>query len=293
MELRTNAEDLLRTCLVGEIPPTEVDRQPYAPGTLVDPFLLPGMGGVTLVRIGERAFGWAADHLEPGAKVHHPEERANNALQFLACVGNRAQVLSGLAVGARGFVTGKHANVMVDFPRDVLERLAVGDRIAVEAVGVGLRFLDHPDVVAKNLAPSALGLLGASTLPDGSLGVPVRKVIPREAMGAGVGMHSDYANCDLMFRSFEDARRLGLTDLLLGDVVALEDQDHRFGRGYRQGAWTIATVTTGMCQSFGHGPGATTLLTGPPGTITPLQGTAANFELLAAALAQEGHPAWL
>jgi len=289
MRLLTNRHELLRTGLVGEVVPPLADAQPYQPGVFGEPFLLPGMGGVTLRRVGEAAFGWAADHLEPGASLYRQDPGGNHALQFLSCVGNRVRVLTGGAAGAEGRVTGKHAYVLVDFPLDVLERLAVGDRMLVRAEGVGLRLLAHPGVLVKNLAPELLERMGVRELPDGRLGVPVRRTIPRVAMGAGVGMHSDFANCDLMFRSRAEAERLGLADLRIGDIVALEDQDHRYGRGFLRGAFAIGVISTGMCQMFGHGPGATTLLAGAPGTIEPLPGPSANLRDLIWARAGEVH----
>ncbi|HXP18515.1 MAG TPA: hypothetical protein VN840_02605, partial [Streptosporangiaceae bacterium] len=51
--------------------------------------------------------------------------------------------------------------------------------------------------------------------------------------------------------------------LRIGDIVALEDSDHRFGRGYRAGYLTIGVISTGQCMLFGHGPGPSTLMSGP------------------------------
>jgi hypothetical protein len=277
MPLRTNASALVTVSLVGEVWPPLVDPQPYAPGVLRPTFLLPGMGGVTHVRIGSPAFGWAADHLEPGAKLRRAEEEENNALQFLACLGNRARILDGPAAGAEGVVTGTHAYVMVDFEEEALDRLRVGDRVLVEARGQGLVLLDHPSVVVKNVAPELLLAMGVRTAETGELEVPVRRILPAEAAGAGVGMISEYANLDLMFCDAAEARRLGIEDLRLGDVVALQHADHRWGRGFRRGAYAIGVVSTGMCQMLGHGPGVTTVLAGGGGDIVPVLFEEANL----------------
>ena len=45
--------------------------------------------------------------------------------------------------------------------------------------------------------------------------------------------------------------------------MALADADHRYGRGYRPGYLTIGVISTGQCMLFGHGPGPSTLLSGP------------------------------
>ena len=53
-------------------------------------------------------------------------------------------------------------------------------------------------------------------------------------------MASEYANTDLMgaYAGLGEDLSLGLEGLRIGDVVALADQDHRFGRGYRPGWMT-------------------------------------------------------
>ena len=73
------------------------------------PFILPSIGGISLnVAVGDSAFGWAADHLEPGVSCCNDfakrNEHPNNALQRYACVGNRATVITGDAKGAKGVV---------------------------------------------------------------------------------------------------------------------------------------------------------------------------------------------
>ena len=103
------------------------------------------------------------------------------------------------------------------------------------------------------------------TTPDGRLEVHVAARIPAEAIGAGAGMISEYANTDLMgaYAGLGDDLSLGLEGLRVGDIVALADADHRYGRGYQAGYLTIGVMSTGQCMLFGHGPGPSTLLSGP------------------------------
>lgn len=66
----------------------EVDHQ----GTLL---ILPSIGGITLnLQVGDLAFGWEGDHIEPGvsctADTHKPYEHPNVTVQMLSCVGNTA-----------------------------------------------------------------------------------------------------------------------------------------------------------------------------------------------------------
>jgi len=119
--------------------------------------------------------------------------------------------------------------------------------------------------VVKNADPALLDAMGIRTGADGRLQVPVAVRVPAEAVGAGAGMYSEYANTDLMgaYAGQGEDLSLGLESLRIGDVVMLEDQDHRFGRGYRPGYTTIGVISTGHCRLFGHGPGPSTLLSGP------------------------------
>jgi hypothetical protein len=97
-----------------------------------------GMAGICFQnRVGDPAFGWEADHLEPGVSIRNRDDGAEHALHYLACMGNDAVVTSGACRGARGTVTGEHAHVLVDFPPELIELLAIGDRIQVKAIRHG------------------------------------------------------------------------------------------------------------------------------------------------------------
>jgi hypothetical protein len=217
------------------------------------------------VHCGDPATGHAGDHVEPGLSVRHRETGPNFALQYLSCIGNRLVVASGPAAGAEGFVIGQHAYVLVDMPEEKLARVTTGDQVTVFACGQGLQFGDHPEIRVKNCSPQLLDLLGGGTTAGGALEVHVAAHVPPEAVGAGAGMVSEYANTDLMgaYAGLSADLSLGLESLRIGDIVALEDQDHRFGRGYRPGWMTIGVISTGSCQLFGHGPGPSTVMSGP------------------------------
>ena len=93
MSVATKADRLLTQVLSGEVWPPLADRHGYRVDADGVPFLLPGMGGVTLgVHVGDRATGHAGDHVEPGLSVRHADPAANRALQYLSCVGNRVVV---------------------------------------------------------------------------------------------------------------------------------------------------------------------------------------------------------
>jgi hypothetical protein len=280
VKVTTNADRLVRQVLAGEIWPPLADRHAYRVGPDGQPFLLPGMGGVTLdVHCGDPATGYASDHLEPGASIRHRDPGANMALQFLTCVGNQVTVVSGPAAGATGHVIGQHAYVLADFDAADAAELATGDAVTVLAVGQGLALPDHPQVVVKNCAPGLLAAMPGGTRPDGRLEVHVAARVPAEAIGAGAGMASEYANTDLMgaYAGLGPDLSLGLEGLRIGDLVALADADHRYGRGYRPDYLTIGVISTGQCMMFGHGPGPSTLLSGPASAFCLVDDVDANL----------------
>jgi hypothetical protein len=266
MRVASNASRLVTQVLTGEVWPPLADRHAYRVGPDGQPFVLPGMGGVTLgVHCGDPATGYASDHLEPGASIRHRSAGANMALQFLTCVGNEVKVDSGPAAGAVGHVIGQHAYVLVDFPAAAMASITTGDRVAVTAAGQGLALTEHQSITVKNCSPGLLASMPGGTTADGRLEIHVAAVVPAEAVGAGAGMVSEYANTDLMgaYAGLGEDLSLGLEGLRIGDIVALEDSDHRYGRGYRPGFLTIGVISTGQCLLFGHGPGPSTLMSGP------------------------------
>ena len=280
MKVASNAARLVRQVLTGEVWPPLADRHAYRVGPDGQPFLLPGMGGVTLdVHCGDPATGYASDHLEPGASIRHRDPGANMALQFLTCVGNQVRVVSGPAAGATGHVIGQHAYVLADFADAAAAELATGDAVTVLAVGQGLVLSEHPPVVVKNCDPDLLAAMPGGTRPDGRLEVHVAARVPAEAIGAGAGMASEYANTDLMgaYAGLGADLSLGLEGLRIGDLVALADADHRYGRGYRPDYLTIGVISTGQCMMFGHGPGPSTLLSGPASAFCLVDDVDANL----------------
>jgi hypothetical protein len=280
VKLSTSPRRLARQVLAGEIWPALADRHAYRVDPDGRPFVLPGMGAVTLgVHCGDPATGYASDHLEPGASIRNRDAGANMALQYLTCVGNRVQVAAGPAAGASGHVIGQHAYVLADFPEPVLAQLAPGDPVTVFAVGQGLTLADHPQIVVKNCDPGLLAALPGGTAADGRLEVHVAARVPAEAIGAGAGMVSEYANTDLMgaYLGLGPDLSLGLEGLRIGDLVCLQDSDHRYGRGYRNGYLTIGVISTGQCMLFGHGPGPSTLMSGPADAFRIIDDTDANL----------------
>ena len=251
----------------------------YAVDDYGRPMMLPGMSGVVAnVRVGDPVFRWAADHLEPGVSAGCADRGRHQALQFFACVGNPVRVVSGPAKGAVGAVVGKHAFVLVDFATDVLDVLAPRDRLLVRTHGQGLRLLDFPEIVTRSCSPALLDVLPLEADGDGCLRVEVAAEIPARLMGAGLGMSSEWANCDVMFTHRDTIERHGVEDLRLGDVVAMHDQDHRFGRGFKPGMCAIGVVAHGGHGAIpGHGTGVVTIMSGPTERFDLVRTASANL----------------
>jgi len=254
------------------------------------PIVLPGVGGITYnLRVGDPACGWEADHVEPGASVENKENdtrsgrAANTAFNVLSCVGNQAKVMTGDSKGATGIVTGKHGgieHVLVDFPSEVLENLVPGDRILIKAHGIGLKLVDFPDIKVLNMDPMLLKVWNTKSKGT-KLEVPVTHIVPAAIMGSGLGANQvNSGDYDIQLFDNRVVEQYGLGSLRLGDLVAIIDADHSFGRIYRQGAVSVGVVVHTNCVTAGHGPGVTTLMTSPDGKIVPQIDKNANIASL-------------
>lgn len=250
------------------------------------PFILPSIGGITLnVQVGDPAFGWAGDHVEPGvsctADTKKPFEHPNISLQVFSCAGNKAKVISGDAKGAIGYVIGHHGgseHVIVDFPREVKEELNYDDKIIIIARGQGLKLIDYQDIMLYNLDPMLLKKMKTKKSGKTKLEVPVTTIVPAVCMGSGVGApHVAKGDYDIMTSDPETVKEYSLDKIRFGDFVALLDHDNRYGRAYRKGAITIGVVVHSDCLSAGHGPGVTTIMTCKTPLIRPVIDPQANI----------------
>jgi hypothetical protein len=277
--LKTNVDRLIKLSVVGEVASPTI-RNVYTISATGRPQVLPSVGGVTYnLRVGDSALGWEADHVEPGASVVNREndprsgQGANTAFNVLACVGNQAVVASGEAKGDIGTVVGKHGgieHVMVDFSKEVLEKLLPGDKILIKSYGTGLKLQQYfPDIKVINTDPALLEAWDPQPIGE-KLGVPVTHHIPAAIMGSGLGANqTNSGDYDIQLFDETIVEQYGLETLRLGDLVAIIDADHSFGRIYRRGAVSVGVVVHTNCICAGHGPGVTTLMTSSEGRIVP------------------------
>lgn len=279
--LEVNRDKLVEMAVGGEVSPPVLADPPYRVSPDGEIIATPATGSITYnFRTGDSAVHMAGDHVEPAVSIvnfgstNSRNSRENVALNTLSCVGNKVTVLSGDAEGMIGTVIGKHGgieNVMVEFPDEAYDKLAIGDNMQVKAVGLGMEVTNIDDVYVMNMGPQLLNALnenGMGITEDGHMHVPVTHRIPAKIMGSGLGQpHTFTGDYDIQMFDEDVVERYGLETLQFDDIVAIIDADHRFGRIYRGGAVTIGVVVHGISVIAGHGPGVTSLITSPGGNI--------------------------
>lgn len=275
--IRTNREKLVEMAVGGEVWPAAL-RAPYRPNAQGIAKIFMGTAGViTNARVGDPAYGWAADHVEPAVSIRNKQDGPEHALHYLACIGNTAIMTSGEAKGARGVVTGEHAHIMVDFEPEVLEQICIGDQVLIRAVGMGLVMLDYPNISVRKMSPELFDALRIEELGDGRIRVPVAAEIPGYLMGSGAELGADYVDQDMMTNDRQTLAELGLDQLRIGDILAVRDHDHTQNRGYREGAITIGIINHADSFMTGHGPGVMDLLSCAMAKIEPVIDKKANL----------------
>lgn len=287
-KLRTNEDRLVKIAVQGKV----ANAYQWAEFEVAHdgkPFALPSTGGIVYnVRTGDSTFGWEGDHIEPGVSAILDEDkrssRANMGFNFLACVGNKARLVSGDAKGKTGTVTGHHGgveHVTIDFDPVTLSKINIDDKILIEGFGQGLKLLDFPEIKVYNLDPAVLHKMPIRVAAGKKLEVGVTTIVPAELMGSGLGHNNigtgDY---DIMTHDSDAVKKYKLDRLSFGDLVAVQDHDNSYGRTYRKGAVTIGIVVHSNSTLSGHGPGISTLLTSAEPRIKPLLNPSANLARL-------------
>ena len=259
-----NFNDLVEMAVTGQVSQPALRQGGYVHWPDGVGEVLPGMYGITYnARVGDRAFGWAGDHVEPGVSIANPDEEADYALHYLTCIGNEAEVVTGLAKGAKGVVTGEHARLLVDFRPDVLEQITIGDTIQIRTKGRGLNLEAYPDIEFKKTSP-ALARAFDLCEKNGQVICPVAMELPPKIMGSGAELNAEFVDQDLMSGDRSLMAELGIDKMRLGDLIGIRNVDHRFGRSYRDGWVAVCLCIHGDSVMTGHGPGILTLITGPP-----------------------------
>lgn len=280
--LKTNRDKLVIQSVQGKIHSPIMGPSPYRISNDGKPMILHATGGITYnFQIGDSCMDLVGDHVEPGVSMRNEEVAENKALMVLSCVGNEARVISGDAKGAKGFVTGMHGgieHVLVYFPQEDLEKMAINDTILIKANGQGLSIEGHDDVVVMNLDPNLFEKMGIKENESGELEVPVVTEIPAHLMGSGIGSATSFSgDYDITTGDKEAVKEYGIDKLRFGDLVLLRDCDNTYGRQYLKGAVTIGVVVHSNCILAGHGPGVTGLLSCKTSKIKGIKTEDANI----------------
>jgi len=270
--LKTNKDRLITTAVQGVVQPA--GSRGYSTTYDGKPKLSIGMASINYtVSLGDPAYGWAnADHVEPDVTIQGRDQPrpGDCALAVLACIGNEAKVISGEAKGAKGFYIGRHAGSddLVWFPKEVLEKLALDDKVQVKAKGVGLKIEGFEDVRINKLSPEVLENMGI-IINNGKLVIPVVMEVPGYIMGSGIGYSPiEFLDYDIQTTDPTIVAEYHLEKIKIGDVVAIRDHYDNYGTGRYKGAVTIGVCIHGWSDHAGHGPGLNPIISALPDKIT-------------------------
>ena len=260
--LKSNVESLIQMAVAGYVSQPSFKNPGYIPNNDGKSVIYPGMFGVVNnVKVGDKAFGWAGDHIEPGVSIDSEHINEHFALHYMVCTGNKAIVRSGEAKGSIGIVTGEHARNLVHFEQKTLDKICVGDQIDIITHGRGLKLLDFPDIELKKIDPNLLKSMNLKIV-DKKLIVDVAMELPIRIMGSGAELNSEYVDQDLMSGDRSLMKKLKIDQMRLGDLIIINHADHRWGRSFKKDYISIAICIHGDSVMTGHGPGIMTIMTG-------------------------------
>ena len=262
ISLISNVESLIQMAVAGYVSQPSFKNPGYIPNNDGKSVIYPGMFGVVNnVKVGDKAFGWAGDHIEPGVSIDSEHINEHFALHYMVCTGNKAIVRSGEAKGSIGIVTGEHARNLVHFEQKTLDKICVGDQIDIITHGRGLKLLDFPDIELKKIDPNLLKSMNLKIV-DKKLIVDVAMELPIRIMGSGAELNSEYVDQDLMSGDRSLMKKLKIDQMRLGDLIVINHADHRWGRSFKKDYISIAICIHGDSVMTGHGPGIMTIMTG-------------------------------
>lgn len=295
--IKTNRDKLIQSEILGEIthPALRTDLA-YTTTWNGKSKLGIGMGSIKYnVKTGDLCFGYAeGENVEPGVAIDCVTKEPGRsgeimAFRILACIGNEAIALSGEAKSVKGVVIGKHGyiprtggfggghHVLVSFKDEDVDKLVIGDKVAIKACGVGLEIEGFDKVKILNIDPGLLERIGIE-IEDEKLVVPVVTEVPAYIMGQGSGgSPAETSGFEIQTSCPIDVEELELKKLRLGDIVACKDILTAWGRGYYKGAVTIGVVSCGSSDLAGHGIGVTSILTSKEARIKPKLNPKANI----------------
>ena len=258
----TNLRMTVKVNSLGYVSHSESSNDPFRIDRDGDAYLPTGDGGIVLnYRVGDSVFAPDADHPSPGVSLSHPNPDAAHSLVAQSCIGNRAQIRTGAAEGAIGAVLGKRgegSRVLVVFAPEILKLVRPEDQVTIETEGQGLA---DPAALSRifNISSDLFRNLNFKGADDHKFRVPIRTTFDSKLVGNGIGRPMPLWDVDLQV----DRLPPGVSDIKIGDFVAITNLDARFNAGYRKGWVSVGVVVHGSSPQPGHGPGVTIFLSGP------------------------------
>jgi len=248
-----------------------------------------GPGGIKYnVKIGSPCFGWPeTESLEPEVALKEVQGipatpfqspgSVATTINTVTCIGNEGTLISGDAKGEKGVIVGKSDDhILTHFADETVNKLSIGDKVRIRAEGIGLT-IDGFDGNLYNMSPNFLESLKLK-LENDKLVFPVAKIIPAYAMGSGSGgSEAQRGNFCIQSCPPELVKELGIGDLKMGDIVALNDILMSYGKSYYRKAITVGVIATGASDNAGHGPGVLAIAASQKGMIAPVLDPKANI----------------
>lgn len=263
--MKTNKKQLIMQGVQGEIQNPVNDD--YVIGYDGRISTLPNCGSINYnVHVGDSAFEWEGEEIEPGVSIYNSNKEYSLALRRLACIGNKAQVITGKAEDAIGVVTGfqngeNSGHVMIDFSEEDMNKMKIGDQILIKAYGQGLKLEDYPKVKVFNIDPDLLDKIDIEE-KNKKLIVPVKAIIPAHLNGsASAAGETTDAEVHISTSNEKEIIKYGLEKLCIGDLVLLEGADNCYGHGYLKSACSIGIVVHGSSTMASRGPGVVIIMT--------------------------------
>ncbi|MBM3292189.1 DUF4438 domain-containing protein [Candidatus Bathyarchaeota archaeon] len=269
--IKTNKDNLITLAVQGEIVPSQIIRT-YTSTWDGKSKLGIGVGGINYnLKIGEPIWGWAnGDRAESGVSSDgYGSDSQKEGYRQKTGVGNEVKLISGEAKGSKGVIVGKHGyrlpnnarHIQLHFTDDVLDKLAIGDRIRVKARSIGLKIDGHPEIAIHSSSPELIEGMGIFEEAE-KITVPVVREVPADLIGAGYGTSAITDHIDIQTCYAPDIEKFALDKLKFGDLILVKDLLCDISRHYYRGATTIGIVISGPSDTSGQGIGLTTIMSG-------------------------------
>jgi len=279
--IKTNKDSLPIIGVMGKTVPPQVWGQG---GSIIDQngvaHKMPAVGGIAYnVTLGDNCMKIRGDHFAPGVSTRGADPDSESAWKLYACLGNKAVIIDGPLKGKEGMVFGNSGGCRLKsliFDKETTDQMIGTERFLVKAKGFGTEIEGFPNVQVGLIDPDLLEKMVEEK--DGKLEVHVKRVIPADMMGGGVGNDGiTYGDYEIMTDDPELYKKYNLGELCFGDLVLLTGTDTTFYNTYIRTAVTFGVIVHGDSLSLGHGPGVMPIVCSKEEVIVPVMDENANI----------------